>query len=68
LHMDSDKIQAVVDWPTPDSRKTLQRFLGFANFYQHFVRNFHQNSVQMVQRSKSCVVSAPILIAPDPSR
>ncbi|KAL0173539.1 hypothetical protein M9458_029507, partial [Cirrhinus mrigala] len=42
LRMDPDKIQAVVDWPTPDSRKALQRFLGFANFYRCFIRNFSQ--------------------------
>ncbi len=32
MRMDPDKSQAVVDWPTPDSRKALQRFLGFAIF------------------------------------
>ncbi len=32
--MDPDKVRAVVDWPTPDSCKALQRFLGFANFYR----------------------------------
>ncbi len=40
--MDPDKVQAVVDWPTPDSRKALQRFLGFANFYRRFIRNYSQ--------------------------
>ncbi len=40
--MDTDKVKAVVDWPTPDSRKVLQRFLGFANFYRRFIRNFCQ--------------------------
>ncbi len=40
--MDPEKFQAVVDWPTPDSRKTLQRFLGFSNFYRHFNRNYSQ--------------------------
>lgn len=27
----------VVDWLRPESRKQLQRFLGFANFYWHFI-------------------------------
>ncbi|XP_061786097.1 uncharacterized protein [Nerophis lumbriciformis] len=36
------KIKSVVDWPTPTTRKHLQRFLGFANFYRRFIRNFSQ--------------------------
>uniref|UniRef100_A0A8C2WB23 Gypsy retrotransposon integrase-like protein 1 n=1 Tax=Cyclopterus lumpus TaxID=8103 RepID=A0A8C2WB23_CYCLU len=37
---DPRKIQAVVDWPNPTSRKELQSFLGFANFYRRFIRNY----------------------------
>ncbi len=85
--MDPDKIQAVVDWPTPDSRKALQRFLGFANFYRRFIRSFSQLAAPLIAltsiktlfrwssaaeaaftKLKGCFVSAPILIAPDPSR
>lgn len=40
--MDPTKVRAVTDWPTPDSRVSLQRFLGFANFYQRFIKNFSQ--------------------------
>ncbi len=87
MRMDPDKVQAVVDWPTPDSRKALQRFLGFANFYRRFIRNYSQlaapltaltstkttfrwsSSAEAVfSKLKSCFVSAPILVAPDPSR
>ncbi|KAG1935767.1 retrotransposable element [Pimephales promelas] len=42
MRVDPDKIKAVVEWPSPDSRKALQRFLGFANFYRRFTRNFSQ--------------------------
>ncbi|KAG1964568.1 retrotransposable element [Pimephales promelas] len=42
VRVDPDKVKAVVDWPSPDSRKALQRFLGFANFYRRFIRNFSQ--------------------------
>ncbi len=87
MRMDPDKVKAVVDWPTPDSRKALQRFLGFANFYRRFIRNFSQLAVPLTALTstkttfrwsgaaeaaftnlKSCFVSAPILIAPDPTR
>ena len=40
IRMDPAKIRAVVDWPSPSSRKELQRFLGFANFYRRFIRNY----------------------------
>ncbi len=42
ISMDPDKVRAVIEWPVPDSRIALQRFLGFANFYRRFIRNFSQ--------------------------
>ncbi len=42
IRMDPTKVKAVADWPTPDSRRAVQRFLGFANFYKRFIRNFSQ--------------------------
>uniref|UniRef100_A0A8K9UV21 Gypsy retrotransposon integrase-like protein 1 n=1 Tax=Oncorhynchus mykiss TaxID=8022 RepID=A0A8K9UV21_ONCMY len=42
IKMDPAKVQAVIDWPVPKSRVELQRFLGFANFYRRFIRNFGQ--------------------------
>ncbi|KAF7640683.1 hypothetical protein LDENG_00023110, partial [Lucifuga dentata] len=37
---DPDKIRAVAEWPKPESHKQLQHFLGFANFYRRFIRNY----------------------------
>ncbi|KAG1926482.1 retrotransposable element [Pimephales promelas] len=42
VSMDSSKVRAVTEWPVPESRVALQRFLGFANFYRRFIRNFSQ--------------------------
>ena len=40
LHMDPNKIKAIVDWPVPSNVKEVQRFIGFANFYRRFIKNF----------------------------
>ena len=40
LLMDPAKVSAVTSWPVPETRKQLQYFLGFANFYRRFIRGF----------------------------
>lgn len=40
LSPDPTKVKAVAEWPTPSSRKQLQRFLSFANFYCQFIRDY----------------------------
>lgn len=42
IKMDPEKVKAVLNWPVPTDRKQLQRFLGFANFYRRFIRNYSQ--------------------------
>ncbi|KAL0147091.1 hypothetical protein M9458_057615 [Cirrhinus mrigala] len=74
IRMDLAKVEAVADWPTPDSRRAVQRFLGFANFYRRFIRNFSQvalpltglTSTKKRLRLKIRINSAPILTTPDP--
>jgi hypothetical protein len=38
--MDPMKIARVAEWPTPDSKKEVQSFLGFTNFYCRFIKGF----------------------------
>ncbi|KAK3570675.1 hypothetical protein QTP86_024977, partial [Hemibagrus guttatus] len=40
VEMDTVKVQAVTGWPEPSMVRELQRFLGFANFYRRFIRNY----------------------------
>ena len=40
LTMSLDKIQTISDWPEPRKVKDIQSFLGFANFYCHFIFNY----------------------------
>ncbi len=44
---DPAKVDTVAKWPVPETRKALQRFLGFANFYRRFIRNFGQVAGQI---------------------
>jgi hypothetical protein len=40
IEINSKKVKAIITWNLPTSLKKLQRFLGFANFYRRFIRNF----------------------------
>lgn len=40
LRADPAKVKPVVEWLEPKTRKALQKFLGFANFYRKFICNF----------------------------
>ncbi|KAK3534394.1 hypothetical protein QTP86_014422 [Hemibagrus guttatus] len=40
VEMDLTKVQVVTEWPNSTTVKELQRFLGFANFYRRFIRNY----------------------------
>jgi hypothetical protein len=38
--MDPAKITTIQEWPQPQNVKDVQSFLGFANFYRHFIKGY----------------------------
>ena len=40
VKMEKKKVQEVVDWPVLRSIKDMQKFLGLANYYKQFVKDF----------------------------
>ena len=40
LRMDESKIQTIQDWSTLCQVKDIQSFLGFVNFFWHFINNY----------------------------
>ena len=38
--MDKDKVQVVLQWPTPITIKQLRGFLGLAGYYRKFIKSY----------------------------
>jgi hypothetical protein len=38
--MDPVKVEGVAKWPVPHSKKEVQQFIGFINFYHRFIQDF----------------------------
>lgn len=52
LRRDPAKVKAVVEWPKPEGRKQLQRFLGFANFYRRFIKDYSKVAAPLTSLAK----------------
>jgi len=42
-----DKIAAIKEWPIPTDLRSLQSFLGFVNYYRHFIDKFAMNATPL---------------------
>lgn len=47
IEMDPEKVKSILDWPIPKTVKGIERFLGTANFYRQFVKNFSMISASL---------------------
>lgn len=50
--MDSKKVSEVREWPRPIKVKQAQAFLGFANFYQRFIKDFAKHAKSLTILTK----------------
>ncbi|MBW0547604.1 hypothetical protein O181_087319 [Austropuccinia psidii MF-1] len=56
LKSDQAKVQQILNWPPPRNLKALQSFLGFANFYRRFIKNYSKkiSSITSFLKNNSC--------------
>jgi len=40
IKMQEEKVAGVLEWLRPKTVKEVQKFLGLANYYRRFVKNF----------------------------
>jgi len=40
VEIQKEKIEKVLNWPAPRNVKEVQKFLGLANYYRRFIKNF----------------------------
>jgi hypothetical protein len=50
--MDLDKVQAIKNFQPPKTKKQIQLFLGFINFYRKFIRDLSQNTERLSALTK----------------
>ena len=38
--MEAEKVEGVLSWPEPKNMKDIRKFLGLANYYRRFIKDF----------------------------
>jgi hypothetical protein len=53
LKVDPQKVEVVKDWPTPKTTTDVRRFLGLANYFRKFIRDFSAIAAPLTKLSSS---------------
>jgi hypothetical protein len=51
VEIDPVKIAGVADWPMRSNKKEVQSFIGFINFYRHFIPDFSHHARALIDLS-----------------
>ena len=57
--MEDERIEAVKQWPEPQSVRDIQVFLGFANFYRRFIQGFSRIAAPLTSMLKTSGSTEP---------
>jgi len=47
VQMEEEKVKAIKEWKTLTKVKNVESFLGFANFYQRFIKDFSHITIPL---------------------
>lgn len=64
LRTDPGKINSIVNFPIPTSRKEVKRFLGTASYYRRFIKNFSNIAGPLNKLTSSRKGAPPFLWSP----
>ena len=56
IRMDPAKVKAIVEWEAPRSVKGVRAFIGFANFYRRFIKQFSEIARPLTELTKKDAV------------
>ena len=62
IKMEKEKVRSVLEWPTPKCIKDVQKFLGLANYYRRFVKDFAEIARPMHRCYKPPLWLSPFLL------
>ena len=56
VYADPDKVSALQTWPKPENVKEVQQFMGLANYYAQYIRNFADIAAPLTSLMSSSLV------------
>ena len=52
ISMDPNEVKAILEWEAPKTIKGVRAFIGFANFYRRFIKDFSKITAPLIALTK----------------